>query len=635
MNRTFTDTDPEVSTLQDVFRNFSRYWAVTFAVIAALLLMKAVNYFALAAEGSEQLTNISYLVAPIENYQADTIINDRVLPWKAAGNMNFPSPDVPHGVWLKIPIAPSTHDDTLFLRFTDPLIDLLDVYIVTESHNKQQITSELKGGDTRYFNTRELALAHNVVSLPFTTLPTTVYVYAQSKISINLHASLWRSATFIAFNNKHTVFLGLLFGYTLALICYCMMMFATVRKSEYLYYSGHLVGFFAHILAISSFGFQYMWPQNTQLQSVIGGTTICFMFILLVKFTVSLLGNTGPAFSRTCTALVYLSSVVVVLSMITLSPVFVMIGIGLVLLSACAMPPLCWFLSKANLAAKSVACLIWGILIATVILSLMERYNISESLADPLLILVVGFYLETMVIGLALLYHYRVSSDKTHQLKELVVKDKASAIQSKDAIVQLQSNAQRKLEQQVKAQTIQLEGALADLNRASGELESMRNLDGLTGLPNRFAFEETLNQYVKTAMDTRTPLCIAVLDIDHFKHINDTHGHLIGDECLRKFSSLFKHMFSQQEYNFCRFGGEEFMLASLLEPEEVENQLNQFREALAALIIDAASSPFSFTVSAGVASGYLEQSADVRGLMSKADHNLYIAKQKGRNLVIA
>ena len=77
------------------------------------------------------------------------------------------------------------------------------------------------------------------------------------------------------------------------------------------------------------------------------------------------------------------------------------------------------------------------------------------------------------------------------------------------------------------------------------------------------------------------------------------------------------------------------MLASLLEPEEVANQLNQFREALAALIIDAASSPFSFTVSAGVVSGYLEQSADVRGLMSKADHNLYIAKQKGRNLVIA
>jgi len=199
----------------------------------------------------------------------------------------------------------------------------------------------------------------------------------------------------------------------------------------------------------------------------------------------------------------------------------------------------------------------------------------------------------------------------------------------------LQKDAQLKLQAQVKQQTLQLENALNNLSLASKELEQLRNVDGLTGLPNRLAFDEALDELAKTAVDFAKPLCLAVVDIDHFKQVNDTYGHLAGDDCLRAFSQLLKDTFERRDYSFCRFGGEEFVVASLLPFKQFEKQLNIFKDALQALDIQTSAGIIKIKTSAGIASKRLIDSADTRKLYAKADENLYLAKQKGRNLVIA
>ena len=128
---------------------------------------------------------------------------------------------------------------------------------------------------------------------------------------------------------------------------------------------------------------------------------------------------------------------------------------------------------------------------------------------------------------------------------------------------------------------------------------------------------------------------MAVIDIDHFKQVNDTYGHLAGDECLRVFSGLIKECFNLSDYAYCRYGGEEFVLASLLPLEQVEARLNVFKDRVQALQVCANGTNISFTASAGLAGENLKDANDTRKLYAKADKKLYQAKESGRNLVVA
>jgi diguanylate cyclase (GGDEF)-like protein len=249
--------------------------------------------------------------------------------------------------------------------------------------------------------------------------------------------------------------------------------------------------------------------------------------------------------------------------------------------------------------------------------------------------LFVGFYLQILVMAGVLAYSFRVSYEKTLRNKASAKADKAQEIAAQDEILLLHKNAQKKLEAQVKAQTQQLENALGDLSAASEELQKMRNLDGLTQLPNRLAFEEESERLAKKSLMRGSPICVAILDIDHFKNINDSYGHLVGDECLRTFSAKFKSSFTQQDYTLCRLGGEEFMLASLLPVQQVEKDLNTFRKSIQDMEVILDQGNIAFTVSAGLSHKRISKITDIKSLYSIADEKLYLAKQKGRNLVVA
>ena len=177
------------------------------------------------------------------------------------------------------------------------------------------------------------------------------------------------------------------------------------------------------------------------------------------------------------------------------------------------------------------------------------------------------------------------------------------------------------------AQIVELlaaEAAIA-IERAEflSRLERVARTDDLTGLPNHRAWEEELPREVARAGREGNPLCVAILDLDHFKDYNDRHGHQAGDLLLKEIASSWQQSLRATDL-LARYGGEEFALAlpGCL-AVEAENLLERMREA----------TPHGETCSAGLAWWDGEESS--QALFGRADTALYVAKARGRDRVVA
>lgn len=164
------------------------------------------------------------------------------------------------------------------------------------------------------------------------------------------------------------------------------------------------------------------------------------------------------------------------------------------------------------------------------------------------------------------------------------------------------------------------------------EIYRLTTIDGLTQAVNKRYFLETLERELNRALRYRRMMSLAMFDIDHFKLINDTHGHLAGDYVLRELAGLVAHNLRRDDV-FARYGGEEF---SIILPEVDAEGAYQVCEKLRMLI---AEHEFSFagkripvTVSLGIRTVREEgDTADVEQFIVDADAKLYAAKQGGRN----
>ncbi|WP_394204272.1 diguanylate cyclase [Shewanella waksmanii] len=170
------------------------------------------------------------------------------------------------------------------------------------------------------------------------------------------------------------------------------------------------------------------------------------------------------------------------------------------------------------------------------------------------------------------------------------------------------------------------------LGRYQRRLELLASTDKLTGVANRQAFDSTYSQALQTCLANQQPLSLVLLDIDHFKAINDSHGHNIGDLVIQSISHTLMDVVAKQGL-VCRWGGEEFLL--LLPDYDLAraNELaEQVRHKVAERTIRVNGHQVRVTVSVGVASYRHDEQRDQ--LLNRADTALYQAKELGRNQVV-
>jgi|GEM_PF-939716 two-component system, cell cycle response regulator len=176
-----------------------------------------------------------------------------------------------------------------------------------------------------------------------------------------------------------------------------------------------------------------------------------------------------------------------------------------------------------------------------------------------------------------------------------------------------------------------------ELKTTMEKMAEMSTRDELTGLYNRRYFMEAFDRETAGAQRYDTELVLCMVDLDHFKRINDTHGHPAGDEVLKEIAYLLRKTVRKSDVA-CRYGGEEF--AVILPNTDIEHAIafcERFRKAVEEHAVQINGSDVKITISTGVA----QFSHCIRGsekpfdaLIKKADHALYLAKNRGRNRVV-
>ena len=172
------------------------------------------------------------------------------------------------------------------------------------------------------------------------------------------------------------------------------------------------------------------------------------------------------------------------------------------------------------------------------------------------------------------------------------------------------------------------------LKRMADQLRSMALVDGLTGIANRRCLDETLASEWRACQRAGHPLALAMIDIDHFKRLNDRYGHPAGDACLITIAAALKACLGRSHDLIARYGGEEFLVllpgTDLAGGQAKAEELRQAVQALAIPNENAEAAPVA-TISIGLAVVVPGTSMRAEQLVDGADQQLYEAKRTGRN----
>ena len=376
---------------------------------------------------------------------------------------------------------------------------------------------------------------------------------------------------------------GLLYGFLIALIAYNGMLFAGLKDRSYLYYAAYLIAMISMNAAYTGHGLSWLWPGQLALQryAILG---------LMVAF-----GSSGLLFADRLLALKdHSPGVHRALS-----------RSSLVVIAAYALCVLLGSHQGAVVVAFAYAAAFTVVMLLLGVLTVRKQRASGRYFLWAVSFGAVGAMSTTLaVLG------YIGFSTMTFRAAEIGVSLEA-------ALLALALAAQMRQHQ-----------------HASVRAEHLANHDPLTGLYNRRAFASQVHPVWSTAKRGARPLSLILLDLDHFKQINDVHGHAMGDLTLRQSARLLSKSCRAGDL-LARWGGEEFVL---LLPEADLEQACAFAERLrqrfaATPITAGAASELTVTASFGVAQ--LGNHENLEALIKDADVALYKAKNAGRNQVVA
>ena len=198
---------------------------------------------------------------------------------------------------------------------------------------------------------------------------------------------------------------------------------------------------------------------------------------------------------------------------------------------------------------------------------------------------------------------------------------------AKDMLLETERQQNIHLDKVVRSRTKQLE-------EVNERLQKISATDALTGLYNRRYFDESLKREYARAARNKTPLSVMMIDLDHFKSINDNYGHVFGDEALRQTALRMQDVLKRPGDAAFRYGGEEYVI---LLPDTNTSAARiiakQIWSAMRSSQIFHDDQSETITVSIGIATVVPSPNGDPNKLLREADHKLYRAKEEGRDRI--
>lgn len=455
----------------------------------------------------------------------------------------------------------------LVLRQGYVLLDYFDLYVVDRGRVLQRWTS----GDTLPYSTRPIP--HRDYLFPLTVEPgqtLTIYLRARSEGPVNASLALYAPEALVPTLGAEQLAMGALFGSFVLLALCTALLYGFVRDEAFAYYLCYVLCYGGYMAVFNGIAQQYVWPETPSLWGV--GQVVLLMLALhfLLLFSRSLLRAKGR--SRWLDRGVLILQVAIFAHMVA-AP-FVAYGtlVKPITFTVAATVFMVVAIGITGLRARQAAAgyflLAWSVFLVGVLLYLAK----SVGLLPHTWLTQYGFQIGTIF--------------------EFVLLSVALGLRVK-------------------------------------EIRQQSRTDSLTGLANRSRYDELVEQAFAQSRAAATTLGLLVIDVDHFKRVNDRHGHAVGDRVLEHVAESLRRKLPPHAVA-SRYGGEEFVV---LVPRTDDAALMALAEDLRKAI--SASTPaIPVTASIGVASTAGHAFADPRGLFRAADEALYAAKRTGRDRVV-
>lgn len=452
-----------------------------------------------------------------------------------------------------------------------------------------------------------------------------IWLRVVSEGTLTIPMRLWRHEAFWQESLTSYTMLAVYFGMLLALATYNLLLWFSLRDHNYLSYVLFAISMAIGQLSLNGLGNQFLWPDWPawgNLAFSMGFAATGFFGALftrgfletrrnLPRLDGAILGLAG-LFALCAVAPLLapyrLAAIMTSLTGVCFSLIAVLAGVR------------CW---RAGQAGARVFILAWTALLLGVVVVGLRNLDLLPTTFLSFYAIQIGSAVEMVLLSFAL-------AERINDLQREKDIARGEAITTRQELVAALQRSEVDLERRVAARTGELESLNAKLRENERQLQALAHTDALTGLANRLLLDARLDQSMQQARRSRGQVALLLIDLDHFKAINDSRGHAIGDEVLRTIAERLRAAVREVD-TVARIGGDEFVvvLSSVGGAADAERMAEKLvtgiREPMRVLGM-----PIECSASIGVA---LFGGGDLTAaeLLRRADRAMYAAKETGRN----
>jgi len=560
--------------------------------------------------------SLNNAVRYIEDADRALTINDILSEqpqWVQNGEKTFNKSYNESSWWLRIDIDNPTPDTmTRLLEISYAVLDYIDVFVVEDT----RILEQYNLGDKHPYHKR--AFDHRNFIVPLEWNPNqhlSIYLRVETTSAVQVPVTLWDKETFFGFDTTRTILQGIFFGTMLVIAAYNLLIFFVLGERTYLLYVGYVLCMPLFLASLGGYSFRYLWPTLTQWndQSII--VFLSGVVIFGASFTRSFLDvrNYAPMIDRALIIFWYGGLALGVSAFfipyhynITVLIVWAAGACIAALASGCV----CWYKGQNTAKYYTIA---WTSMLSGGLILALNKAGILPTNLFTEYGTHIGSSLEVVLLSFAL-------AERINAERRMRYEAQAQALAATQ-------RANEELEGRVLTRTKELE-------TLTQQLRDLSNTDQLTGLHNRRHLDSSLLEEWERGKRYQRPLSVILIDIDHFKSVNDTYGHPVGDDCLQEVAGRIKSGVRWPTDFAARYGGEEFCI--ILPETELDGAMTvaeRIRDLIHSQPVDTRNGPLAVTISAGVHSVIPNSDLTLNSLLENADTALYQAKQQGRNRV--
>ncbi len=515
--------------------------------------------------------------------------------------------------WFAIDIQnQSATNSEWLLESLYPPLDHITAHVIYPN----QPAMTYHGGDAVAFSQRVVKHRNTMFNVPLAAGQTVrIYLAVKTESSLQLPLVLLSPKALMVKDHEEQYALGLFYGSLITLLIFNLLVFASIRDMSYLYSVWYLLAWILFQMALNGLAYEYLWPEQTAWANKAVPFFIGFALLGMVQFTRSLLltGQHLPAMDRLLVYAAVGSVAIMAWALLGRYSLAIQIGTaGAMVIAVLVVTTGVLALRRGVMQARFFM-LAWSCLLVGIVLYVLKTFGVIKSTPFTDNAMQIGSAFEGILLSFALAHRMRLLKDENER-------------------VLAQGTAT--LERRVQERTTQLDQALLSLSDANGRLMRLSHIDGLTGVNNRAYFDEQIAFEWSRSLNAHSPVGLLLVDVDHFKRFNDTHGHQGGDACLRLVAKTIQHQLTNPANRCYRYGGEEFVVllpnANAAQCSAVAEQL---RAAIEGLSFQDEGIAEKITISAGVNALIPSASSSFASLINGADQALYQAKREGRNRV--